>query len=246
VTGEDLKRMQDGFLETSKKLLLEQGHLQRVGFVITLHKHIDKFLESGWGIEFIDPKACLRDAKDDNSAALIVDLSMDWKQLYHAVLNVWPKTRDVLPAMIELGKDIDVDDAYKRVMRAFLRATEMEEKDVVAATMRQICAEANAFASVMHSEAWMRTIDTTSETVDDVYKKAPGGLGQDMKSVEVVYSSMETYDFSRLITVPIHREPSATRDDGKVIGFGEPIESEAREAGEGRLAGFLKPLGEAP
>jgi hypothetical protein len=234
--------MQDGFLETSKKLLLEQDRLRPVGFVITLHKHVDKFLESGWGLEFIDPKACLRDAKDDNAAALIVDLAMDWKRLYHAVLNVWPQTRDVLPAMIELGKGIDVDDAYMRVMRAFLKATEMEEKDIISATMRQICDKANAFASIMHSEAWLRVVDTTSETVDDIYKNAPEGLGQDEKSIEVVFSSMQTYDFSRLITVPIHREPSATRDGGKVFGFGKPTES---EPGEGRMANFLKPLTEA-
>ncbi len=242
MTGEDLKRMQDGFLETSKKLLLEQSRLRPVGFVITLHKHIDKFLESGWGLEFIDPKACLRDTKEDNVAALIVDLAMDWKRLYHATLNVWPQTRDVLPDMIALGKDIDVDDAYMRVMRAFLKATKMEEKDIISATMHQICDKANAFASVTHSEAWLRAVNTTSETVDDIYKNAPEGLGQDMQSVEVVFSSMETYGFSRLITIPIHRELSATRDDGKVLGFGKPTESEV--AG-GRMAGFLKPLTEA-
>lgn len=70
---------------------------------------------------------------------------------------------------------------------------------------------------------------------------APKGLGQDMKSVEVVFSSMETHDFSRMITVPIHREPSETRDGGKILGFGDPTDNEDGEHG-GRMAGFLKPM----
>jgi len=242
MTEEDLKRMQDGFLETSKKLLLERGHIGPVGFVITLHKHVDKLLESGF--EFLDPKACLRDHKDDSVAAILVDLAMDWKKLYHAVLNVFPETRDILPEMIALGSKIDVDNVYMRVMRAFMKAAEMDEKDVIAATMRQICDKVDAFACILHSEAWLRIIDPSSETLDEIYKNAPKGLGQDTKSVEVIFSSMETHDFSRMITVPVHREPSKTRDDGKVLSFGEPTENADGALG-GRMAGFLKPLKDA-
>ena len=240
MTGDDLKRMQDGFLAMAKEILL-QGPLRPVGFVITLHKHVDKLFESGWGIEFIDPKSCVRDVHDDSIAALIIDLAMDWRRLYHAVLNVFPQTRDVLPRMIKIGKTLDVDDAYMRVMRAFLAATEMDEKDVTAATMRQICDRVDAFACVYHSEAWMRMVEP-SETIEQIRRDAPESLGQDKKSIEVVMSSMETHDFVRMITVSIHREPSETRDGGKVIGFGEPVENDKLA---GRLTGFLKPLPEA-
>lgn len=241
MTGDDLKRVQDNFLATAKKILLEEGHLQPVGFVVTLHKHVDKLLESGYGIEFIDRRECLRDAQDDRITMLVVNLAMNWKRLYHAILNVFPQTRDVLPKMLALGEVISVDDAYKRVTRAFLSATELDEKDVISATMRQICDKTDAFASIFHSEAWMRVVEP-SETADQIRENAPQGLGQDQKSVEVVISSMETYDFARMITVPIRREPSKTRDGGKVLGFGEQ-----REGGTmtGRLAGFLKPLPEA-
>ena len=59
MTGDDLKHVQDHFLEGAKTILRESGRLRPVGFVITLHKHVDKLFESGWGIEFIDPKtAC--------------------------------------------------------------------------------------------------------------------------------------------------------------------------------------------
>lgn len=240
MTGDDLRRMQNNFLETSKKILLEGSPLRPVGFIVTLHKHLDKLFESGWGIEFIDPKAaCLRDRSDDTIATLVVDLAMDDKHLYHVVLNVFPQTRDVLPQRIA------VDEAYKQVMRAFLTATKMDEKDITSALMRQICDKVDAFACIYHSEAWMRRLDS-SETVDQIYANAPGGLAQDQKSVEVIVSSMETYDFARMITVPIQRAPSPPsskeRDDGKVLGFGEPHETDAVE---GRLTGFLKPLPEA-
>jgi len=52
--GDDLKRMQDGFLEGGKSILRERGRLTPVGFIVTLHKHVDKIFESGWGLEIID------------------------------------------------------------------------------------------------------------------------------------------------------------------------------------------------
>lgn len=110
MTEDDLKIMQDRFMEGAKTLLLTQGRLQMAGFVITLHKHVDKLFESGWGLEFIDPKDCLRDASEDGVATLVIDLTMDWKRLYHAVLNVFPQTCDVLPQMLALGRAVDVDD----------------------------------------------------------------------------------------------------------------------------------------
>jgi hypothetical protein len=251
VNGDDLKRMQDHFLDISKRILLEEGCLRPVGFVITLHKHVEKLFESGWGIEFIDPKALIRDVQDDSITALIIDLAMDWKKLYHAALNVFPQSPQVqrmLPQMIALGKSTGVDDAYMRVMRAFLKATELDEKDIVSATMRQICDKTNAFACVYHAEAWYRVVEAT-ETVEGIRKLAPKSLGQDRKSVEVLVSSMETYDFKRMITVPIQRAPSSDpndRDAGKVLGFGAAAENVDDAASaqvlEGRMAHFLKPL----
>ena len=251
MTGDDLKRMQDGFLGISKQILLEEGRLRPVGFVVTLHKHVDKLFESGWGLEFIDPKACLRDVEDDSVTTLIVDLTMDWKRLYHATLNVLPQTRSTLPDMIALGASVGVNDVYKRVMRPFLSVTQLDEKDIIAATMRQICDKVDAFASIFHSEAWLRMVEST-ENVDEIRKNAPKSLGQDMKSVEIVMSAMETYDFTRMITVPVQRKASKNpnkRDEGKVLGFGKQTERldtpGDKNVLKGRMVRFLKPLKEA-
>ena len=248
MTGDDLKRMQNNFFEGAKQILLEGASLRPVGFIITLHKHVDKLFESGWGVEFIDPKAWMRDTKDDAVATLIIDLAMDWKRLYHAVLNVFPQTQATLPGLIAMGKEIAVDDPYMRVMRAFLTATEMDEKDVVAATMKQICGKVDAFACIHHSEAWIRRVEA-SETREQIRADAPGGLGQDAKAVEIVLSAMETYDYARMLTAPIQRAPSKTRDGGKVLGFGELTESldtpDNTTVLQGRLARFLKPLKDA-
>jgi hypothetical protein len=247
VNGDDLKRLQDDFLAGSKKILLETGHMRPVGFVVTLRKHVDRLIESGWGLEFIDPKiARVRDAQDDEIAALIVDLSMNWRKLYHAVLTVFPQTRSTLPNLLAIGIAANVDDPYMRLMRPFMSATQLEDKDVMAATMRQICDKVDAFASIFNSEAWTRVVKTR-EAIDEVYKNAAGSLGNDKESVEVVISSMETYDFTRMITVPILRKPSKkARDAGKITGFGELTEGIARPDNnnviEGRLARFLKPL----
>lgn len=244
MTGDGLKHMQDHFLEGAQQLLRERGHLRPVGFVITLHKHVAKLFDSGWGIEFIDPKtACVR-AGDDDTATLILDLLMDWKRMYHAVVTVFPQTRAVLAPMIKLAETIVVDDPYMRVMRPFLAQTQMNEKDVIAATMRHVCAKVDAFASIFQSEAWMRTLDLKKESRADVPQK----LAEDAKSIEAVISSMETYDFARMITVPIQREGSVNqkRDAGKVVGFGDLVETldtfDNKNKVDGRLTCFLKPL----
>lgn len=252
MTGEDLKRIQDGFLEGAKTILRDRGHISPIGFVVTLHKHAEKIFESGWGIEFIDPKSIVRDAHDDAYAVLIIDLAMDYRRMYHAVMKVWPKTRDVLPQMLALGEMIKVDDPYKRLMRPFLKATNMHEKDVIAATLRHVCDKVDAFASIMQSEAWLRMIDASKEDAKQVMATADAkGLGQDAKSVEVIFSSMETYDFARMITVPIRRRQRPGKehnDSGKILGFGEQMETIDSRNGDGdhvlqgRMTRFLKPL----
>ena len=241
MTGDDLKRAQDHFLEGAKTILRERGQLRPTGFVITLHKNVEKLFASGWGIEFLDPKGCVR-ADGDDTATLIIDLLMDWKRLYHAVVTVFPQTKEVLAPMITLAQTIAVDDPYMRVVRPFLAHTQMDEKDVIAATMRHICAKVDAFASIFQSEAWIRVLDLETEREEDI----PENLGADAKSIEVIVSSMETYDFARMLTLPIQREDAKKRAAGKVVGFGELIEGldtlDNENVVEGRFMRFLKPL----
>ena len=243
MTGDDLKRLQEHFLEGAKTILRERGRLRPTGFIITLHKHVEKLFESGWGIEFIDPKtACVR-VDGDDTATLVIDLLMDWKNLYHAVVTVFPETKDVLSPMITLAETIAVDDPYMRVMRPFLAQTQMDEKDVIAATMRHVCEKVDAYASIFQSEAWMRVVNLDKEREADV----PQSLGDDAKSIEIVISSMETYGFTRMLTLPIQREGGKKKSDaGKVVGFGDLVEGldtpDNTNVVDGRLMHFLKPL----
>ena len=241
MTGDNLKRMQDGFIEGSKQILLEGTQLRPISFVITLHKHVEKLFESGYGLEFLGSKPVNSvDVRDDQVATLIVDLALSGKKLYHAVMTVFPETRHVLPGMITLGESMGVDDVHVRTMRAFMAATGLDEKDVMAAVVRQICDKVDAFACVFQSEAWLRAVDPKDvATIEEARQK---GLAKDDEAVEVILSAMETRDFSRGITIPIERGPSddpERRDGGKVLGFGAPTETDTMD---GRMAGFLKPL----
>lgn len=246
MTGEDLKRIQDHFLEGGKEIFRERGHLHPVGFVITLHKHVEKIFETGWGLEIIDPASCVRDGQDDRIATLILDLRMDWKRMYHAVLNVFPQTRDVLPSMIALAAEVEVDDPYKRVMRPFLQATQLDEKDIIAATMRHVCGQVDAFASILQSEAWARAVDPSDK--EAIRNAEQHGLRQDSQAVEIIISSMETYEITRLLMLPVQREVTThatQRDEGKVIGFGsvgEKLDTPANMHANDRFVNFLKPL----
>lgn len=237
MTEDDLKHLQDNLLEDSKNALLKHGQIGPVGFVVTRHKRLDKLFASGYGVEFINPSACVHDAKDPTIVTLHIDLAMDWKKLYHAVLAVFPKTQSILPSLLLLGTKVRADNPYKRVMRPFLSSTQINEKDVIAALMRQICDRTDALACIFHSEAWQRYVEPGEEVPDD--------FGDDTRSIEVLISSMETYALARMITVPVHRAtPQKKRDDGKVESFGDPIEvidrSDNHNTLEGRLMRFLK------
>ena len=250
MTGDDLKHMQDGFLDGAKKIIRGE-RLRPVSFIVTMHHHLDKLAGTGWGVEFIDFKSCLRDDNNDKIAVLMLDMLLDWKRLYHALIDLMPKARPVLEPMLALANRVRVDDPYMRVLRPFLERIQMEEKDIVAGVVQQICGKVDAFASIVQSEAWMRYVDPTTETVDEIYKNSPEGLGQDRKSVEVIVSVMETYEFSRMITVPILRtekKSAQKRDGGKITGFGEPVEHVApfeEKSAIGRFDRMLKPLGVA-
>jgi hypothetical protein len=247
MTGDDLKHMQDGFLDGAKKII-RGGRLRPVSFIVTMHHHLDKLAGTGWGVEFIDFKSCLRDDNNDKSAVLILDMLLEWKRLYFALIELMPKAGPVLEPMLDLANQAQVDDPYMRVMRPFLAHMQMEEKDIVAGVVQQLCGKLDAFASIVQSEAWARHIDTTTETVDEIYKNSPEGLGQDKKSVEVIVSTMETYEFTRMITVPVLRDQKKSahkRDGGKVTGFGEAAEYVVpfdEKGTVGRFDRMLKPL----
>ena len=245
MTGDDLKRVQDTFLEGAKTILRERGRLHPVGFIVTLHKNVEKLRESGWGVEFIDSIDCVR-ADGDDTATLILNLAMDWKRIYHAVVTVFPQTKEALEPLVALGETLAVDDPYKRIMRPFLAHTQMDVKDVIAASMRHICDKVDAFASIFQSEAWLREVDSEKENEADIAQD----LGTDAKSYEAIVSSMETHSFTRMLSLPVQRDGSAKkRDEGKVVGFGDLVEGldtpDNANVVDGRLARFLKPL-EAP
>lgn len=242
MTKDDLKGLQDHLLAKAQVILQQSDHLRPAGFVVTLHKHLDKLFESGYGVEFLDPKQLLSD-DPDGIAVLIVDLLMGWKRLYHAILSLFPPMRDVLPGLLEIGVAAEVDDPYMRVVRPFLSAAQLDEKDITIGTVRQICDKTDAFACIYQSEAWIRMVRSSDrEAVEGVRQN---GLSQDAKAIEVVLSTMEAHDFGRSLMMPIEREPSSDpskRDQGKVRGFGTPKETGAMQ---GRVANFLKPLPEA-
>lgn len=245
MTEDDLKHLQDGFFEEAKKNLLEHGRLRPTGFVIAPREQAAKLLERGWGGECFDPKIVNTRGAHGEIAVLALDLWMDAKRLYHAVLSVFPQAHEVLPGMVTLGEALKVDDPYRRVLRPFLQVAQLTEKDVLAASLRQACEETSAFACIMQTEAWLRAVAPYED--EDVAVSAD--LSQDAQSVEVLLSTMETYGLARVLTLPILREakkPRKKRDEGAIRGFGELTEGldtpDNTNVLEGRLVRFLKPL----
>ena len=63
-------------------------------------------------------------------------------------------------------------------MRPFLAVAQLDTKDIIAATMRQICSKTEALASIFYSEGWQRVAEPGEEI--------PDNLGDDEKSTEVL------------------------------------------------------------
>ncbi len=245
--NELLKVIQNDHLEVAKRLLLEEGFVVPIGFVFTRRDQVDNLLGNGWGIEFIKPKQIFtyERMKGSEVVGLGLDFAMDWERMYHALIRVLPKYRPYLEPFIQLAKEKKLDDPYMRTMRPFMEVSKMDEKDIIAATMKSICERVEAFGAMHVSEAYI--VQVTDPKDRD---KMADDLADEPTSTEVVMCSLETHEFIRMVTIPIKREasqPGKRRDSGKPIGFGEPQEhiyhyDEPGSKVEGRLSRFLSPL----
>ncbi len=244
---DELKAIQDENFSIAKRIMTEVGRVLPMGFVLTRRDETDKLFESGWGIEFLDPKQLITHDKmgGHEMVGLMLNLAMDWKAMYEAVIRISDKAREFLVPAVEMAKHFKIDDPYMRTMRPFMDATNTDEKDIVSATMRAICEKVDAFAAMHVSEAWMAE-PKPGITREDL----PNDLSEHPDSVEVVHCVMETREIVRMLAIPILREPPKAgerRDSGKLLGFGEVKEQVVRLGDPevtaiGRLTRFLKPL----
>ena len=250
MTDDDLKHMQDSHFETAKGIMASGEPVLPVGFVMTTRANIDKMHESGWGIEFVDPKDVIihNTTKGDEVVGLMVPLAWDSERLFYMVRKLWPDTQGALDMVYKMAKDMDLEDPFTRVMRPFMQATNLDEKDVMAAMMRELCEKTDAFAAILISEAWTREVGKDEIDEDGL----PRNLANDMKAVEVVMCTLESRNITRMVTIEVKRGPSpdGERDSGPFVGFGQLKEMcvdnrDPKTRLEGRLVRFLKPLPEA-
>jgi hypothetical protein len=241
--SEALKAIQDDHLNAAKAMLTDLGFVAPIGFVFTNRGQVDNLFQGGWGIQFIQQKQVFSYDRMEKAemVGLALDFSMDCERMYEALIRSSPKAAEVLVPLVEVGKRMNIDDLYVRTMRSFMQATNVDEKDIIAMTMRSVCEKVDAFGAMHISEAYLKQMDHRPYG-------GPGDLARDLTSTEVIICSMETREYVRMLALPILREPpkeGEKRDSGKVIGFGEVQEQLSRFDDpncvvEGRLVRFLK------
>jgi hypothetical protein len=242
MTPQDLKQAQEDFLERAKRCMLEDDKLAPLSFIFTTRDKIERLHELKMGIGFLN----LEDLPQyDKLAAwdvvvLIQPRFLNWEQRFGVIHRTfkWDQQK-MIEDLLAQAMALDVDDPFMRVTRPLMMSIGIDEQDVSNKAVEQIAEAASAFAIVHVSESYYMPQPKPGE-------HRRGSLANDPRSEEAIVCSLETRDFSRLLITKIIRR-DGKRDEGKVIGFGDVLDSDKQGAKiTGRMLGLLKPLPSRP
>lgn len=246
MTREQLIEMQEFHLGWAREQVRQDGHVYPIAFIVAESRHAMK------GIKYAEiPAQVLKGGNDMAEMGIVVVMMQEsWENLYRSATIAWtdlspPGTPPLLSMLLEASPG-EGEDKYKHVVRPFLRATGIEERDIATAAVRFVARQVQAQAVIVCHEGWLREMQP-GET------RKPGSLSQDPQAVEHLICNMDARDYVRAVYTPVLREePSkgADRDSGKVVGFGEPrvvIDDGVERPGknpmhmrlEGRMVRFL-------
>lgn len=224
---------QDRILETARRALVEDGHVQSIGFVLTRPGNLPpglrtEVLECSPGLEF---------------AVLVLPLPPPATELLPVLIEdfIRPERQDVFVEkareVIELGESFGMsrEDAARRFLDGALERLAIDPKDVMLGCIRRLLALTDATAWVQVTEAyWLAT--------DQPRRREELDLSEDPAASECIVVTMETHSASRVVTLPFTR---SVRDTGEVVGFGSVIDGGMGAVVEGRMLGLLSPRGMA-
>jgi len=243
MTNDELKELQNTIVESSKQIVIADGHMVELGIVITKQSNVDAIFNGGFSIEYLDISDTFK-PPSDGIAVLVVDIASDAKKLFSAACSLYPHISDKLKLALEKARTIfgiPESDTHRQVMRHFMEVTGTSYKDIIAGTIRRICQKVNAFAALMVSGAWMLSLEEEINEDTDI----PDNVSDNPNSKEVIMCSMDALEFRRMLCAPILRAPS----EKSIIGFDETEETIDNKDGEspleGRFLEFLNPVSTA-
>jgi hypothetical protein len=241
---DNLKAIQDELVNWGKHIVQKDNDMNPVAFVFAYHGDLDKLRKVAGPVETVESKYGFAAHKDHDLIAVARPFDMTWKEKYRVLYRALDEEqRPMIDMLIKLGKEHEVDDEYMRVCRPLMKALKMEEKDVAALAIRQMCHAIDAIAVVLVMTAWMATGPGAYERYQASTHKS---LAEMDESIEVLHVTLEAQAIERIITIPLHRRPGKKRGTGKIKSWGKRVEN-ASDLNPtfhytGRFAKFLKPL----
>lgn len=235
-----LIHIQDHFFEISKQILLSEGRLMPVAFVVTDGSCVDNALEDNtFQIEALDDKDLFKAMPADARAILMVPMLHTDKELLFHLTKLVPQLEEHFKTALQVGRTVfklTEEQLFTHTLQAALDVMRIGRKDVQSAILRSLCEKVKAFAVIFNSEAYSVDLRKEGQAPVDFSKS----LQDDPTSIESLTSQMETSSFKRMVLANIKREkdaPGAPRDSGKVLGFEDRPEMLDREGSEEKLSG---------
>ncbi len=242
-----LMKIQDGLFETSKAMLLEQGKIHPIAYLVSGASDVESMKEdTQFTMHAFDEEEAKRPIKKDEYAIAAISMEMPDMELYTHLCAMLPTLEDFLNQGVAIAaRDFggSIEESVTRVLDLFLMVKKGNRKDIVAAVIKKLATKVNAHALIIISEAY--SLENMEGLPRQAFEK---DLSKEPKAQEVLNSTMEAATFMRRIRAPILREPTAEgaqRDSGKLIGLGDVIDTSSKDGDfkmTGRFLNLITPF----
>jgi hypothetical protein len=243
MNNEWMKEWQDEIMVHAKEILMKEGHVSPVMFIVTKLENIPDnhpFLKTVPRAE--DEIKEDHVPIDNDRAVMLVPLNFGHMDLLSIMARMDPRLGNAIRECAVMGKDMQVENMEKHIFNSLCRLLNWTEKDVVAEGIVQILRSVKADAFLKLDEIWHLRM----EGKDVNRKDHPQNLENCEDAVEAVSSILECDDFRRMVSRPFKR---TVRNTGAVETFLEKENEEFYEdltktPGEtstyGRFVGLLQ------
>lgn len=257
---ESLSKWQDGLMQMSQQLLLTDGFVASVAFVLTKLQNVNyekmqelglkaKYAENPKGEE-VSPEDLLDKAHGQENVVFGLPIEMDNAEMLQFIQGhiISEEGRESFKSFLEdaqrVADELGLEEGERnfRLLRVLRKVMGIDVKDVQMYKLKKVLQATDAIAVVQVRDSYTMAEGVTEEE----YRKATeeyGSLKDYPGSVEAIVGFMEGPGFHRIVSMPYYRK-GGKKDEGPVERIGEMKTSLSRiddekDKVEGRLTHLL-------
>ena len=242
LTVEDVKQFAAMLEKTCKERMRRRGDIPRLCYAFVAGDRIPEFHEAT-GIRVLDRnmQPVNRDAAKGTACQIVaIDLNGGPRELVGMLAETYPRFRQLLPAIEQLGRETGVAEAARpqHIVNAWKTTSGLREAQIVTDYLRALVKRLEPYAIVHQADTWW------AETTDDPADRAKlaKDLEQEPTAREAISITIEAQRYSEAVSIPYTRTPPKT---GKVTSFDEPkriINGTGGAEIKGRMFGMLRDI----